>query len=89
MGYVRDLGLRGTVSPHVGEYTGLVALYRGTALGFLIRAWAKTFNWKHLYPVEFSPDGEIIVTTTCCSIDQFMIIMRESDGSIIQAAIYP
>ena len=58
VGYVRDLGIRGTVNPYNDAYTGLVALYRGTALGLLNRAWAKTFNsFKHLYPVEFSPDG--------------------------------
>jgi hypothetical protein len=30
-----------------------------------------------------------VVTTTCCSNDQFMIIMRESDGYILKAAKYP
>ena len=52
--------------------------------------WEKTTeDSKHLYPVQFSTDGVLLITTTCCSEDQYMIIFRASDGSLLRALTYP
>ena len=71
VGYVEDIDIRGT-NPYVGPYTGLITLYKGP---FLSLAWGKTQkDFKHLYPVQFSTDGALLVTTTCCSGNQYLLI---------------
>ncbi len=63
-GYVRDYPIRGPNTLITG-YVGLIALFQGPQLDLV---WGKTNNnFKHLYPVEFSTDGSLVVTTTCCS----------------------
>jgi hypothetical protein len=86
VGYVEDIGIRGT-NTYVGAYTGLIALYKGP---FLTLAWGKTqLDFKHFYPVQFSTDGVLLVTTTCCSGNQYLLIFQASDGALLRAATYP
>ena len=64
VGVLRDKNIRGSTNPYTGDYTGLIALFEGPLLTL---EWSKTMSsHKHLYPVEFSTDGELLVTTTCC-----------------------
>jgi hypothetical protein len=52
--------------------------------------WEKTpTDFKHLYLVQFSTDGVLVITTTCCSYDQYILIFRTSDGALLRAVIYP
>ena len=86
VGYVSDSAIRG-MNPYSNTFTGLIALFQGP---FLARMWEKTQNdFKHLYPVQFSTDGVLLITTTCCSGDQYMLIFRASDGSLLRALTYP
>jgi hypothetical protein len=51
--------------------------------------WEKTpTDFKHLYPVQFSTDGVLVITTTCCSYDQYILIFRATDGALLRAVIY-
>ena len=42
-----------------------------------------------MYAVQFSTDGALLVATTCCVSDQYLLIFKSSDGSLLRAAIYP
>ena len=64
VGHTKDKDIRGSLNPYTGYHTGLIALFEGPMLTLV---WSKTMSsHKHLYPVEFSTDGELLVTTTCC-----------------------
>ena len=86
VGHVEDIGIRGA-NTYTGAYTGLIALFNGPLLTLV---WGKTpKDNKHLYPVQFSTDGLLLITTTCCSGNQYLLIFQASDGALLRAATYP
>ena len=81
-----DIDIR-ALNPYGTDKNGLIALFKGSLLTL---AWGKTLaDYKQLYAVQFSTDGELLVTTTCCTDNQYLLIFKLSDGSLLRAATYP